>query len=158
MRRLNWIVLSIATMLAASQVQAAPAVSILDQFEASNSAVVFREHPDLARLTTVGSSRGQTYTSLPEELTAALTRVQTMMADVDTGWSEVIEMRVLTTSEPDRVAVAALIAVDPRLAGRPVSYRVLDRLSAPRAKVGLDVLVKSPAAVQATARRYGAGR
>lgn len=158
MRRLNGIVLSIATMLAAGPALAAPAGSIIDQFEASGSAVVFMEHPDLARFTTVGSPEGLTYASIPEELTAALTRVQTMMADVDTGWSEVIEVRVLTRSEPDRDAVAVLIAADPRLAGLPVSYRVLDRLSASRARVGLDVLVKSPAAVQATARRYGAGR
>ena len=79
------------------------------------------------------------------------------MSDVDTGWSEVIEVRVLTTSEGDRAKVAALVAADPRLAALPVSYRVVDQLSAPRAKVGLDVLVRSKAAVDATARRYGPG-
>lgn len=154
MLRLNGIVLSIATLLVAGPVLAAPSGSIIDQFEATGPAATFARHPDLARFTTAGSPEGKVYTSLPEETSDAVARVQAMMKDVETGWSEVIEVRVLTTSEGDRAKVAALVAADLRLTALPVSYRVVDQLSAPRAKVGLDVLVRSEAAVEATARRY----
>ncbi len=157
MRRLNGIVLSIATLLASGPALAAPTASIIDQFETSGPAATFAMYPDLARFTTVGSPGGKVYTSLPEETSDAVARVQAMMSDVNTSWSEVIEVRVLTTSEADRAEVAALIAADPRLAALPVSYRVDGQLSAPRAKVGLDVLARSKAAVEATARRYGPG-
>lgn len=157
MVRLNGIMLSIATLLVAGPALAAPTGSIIDQFEATGPAATFAMYPDLARFTTAGSPEGKVYASLPEETSDAVARVQAMMSDVDTGWSEVIEVRVLTTSEGDRAKVAALVAADPRLAALPVSYRVVDQLSAPRAKVGLDVLVRSKAAVDATARRYGPG-
>ena len=157
MVRLNGIMLSIATLLVAGPALAAPTGSIIDQFEATGPAATFAMYPDLARFTTAGSPEGTVYASLPEETSDAVARVQAMMSDVDTGWSEVIEVRVLTTSEGDRAKVAALVAADPRLAALPVSYRVVDQLSAPRAKVGLDVLVRSKAAVDATARRYGPG-
>lgn len=157
MRRLNGIVLSIATLLAAGPVLAAPSGSIIDQFEASGPAATFAMYPDLARFTTAGSPDGKAFASLSDEAAAAINRAQTMMSEVDTGWSEVIELRVLTTSEADRAEVAALVAADPRLAALPVSYRVVDQLSAPRAKVGLDVLVRSSAAVAASAHRYGPG-
>jgi len=147
MRRLNGIVLSIATLLAAGPVMAAPAGSIIDQFEASGPNVVFMQYPDLARFRTIGSPAGETYASLADEAAAAITRVQTMMSDADTGWSEVIEVRVLTTSASDQATVVALIAADPRLSALPVSYRVLDRLPADRARIGLDVLVTSAKAV-----------
>ncbi|MFA7262574.1 MAG: hypothetical protein WC068_06095 [Caulobacter sp.] len=126
---------------------AAPAGSIIDQFEASGPNVVFMQYPDLARFRTIGSPGGETYASLADETAAAITRVQTMMSDVDTGWSEVIEVRVLTTSASDQATVVALIAADPRLSALPVSYQVLDRLPADRARIGLDVLVTSAKAV-----------
>ena len=103
------------------------------------------------------SSRAAEVQPSQEETAAAIERVQTMMSDVDTGWSEVIEVRVLTTSDADRAETAAMIAADPRLAALPVSYRVVDQLSAPRSRVSLDVLARSKAAVAATARRYGPG-
>ncbi|MCF8505686.1 MAG: hypothetical protein K9G59_12300 [Caulobacter sp.] len=155
MLRLNGIVLSIATLLAAGPVLATPSGSIIDQFETSGPAATFAKHPDLARFTTAGSLDGKPYASLATETVAALARIQTMMSDVDTGWSDVIEVRVLTTSEADRVTAAVLIAADPRLAALPVSYRVVGQLPAARAKVGLDVLVRSKAAVEATALRHG---
>ena len=155
MLRLNGIVLSIATLLAAGPALAEPAAPIIDRFEATGPVVAFTMYPDLARFTTTGSPDGKVFTSLSEETTAAITRVQGMMGDVDTGWSEVIELRVLTTTEADRAEVAALIAADPRLAALPVSYRVVGQLAATRAKVGLDVVVISPAATAATVRKYG---
>jgi len=150
MRWLNGIVLSIATLMAAGPAMAAPTGSIIDQFEAVGPDVVFRQYPDLARFRTIGSPNGEIYASLADETAAAITRVQTMMREVDTGWSEVIEVRVLTTSASDEAAVAALVAADPRLSASPVSYRVLDRLPADRAKMGLDVVVSSARAVAST--------
>lgn len=157
MRRLNGIVLSIAILLAPATALAEPTPSVIDQFEASGPRATFTLAPDLARFRTIGSPDGQTFNGLVEETAAAIARVQAMMRELDTGWSEVIALRVLITSEVDRIQVAAIIAADPRLAALPVSYRLVDPLPAARARVGLDVLARSTAAVEATARRYGPG-
>ncbi len=157
MRRLNGIVLSIAILLAPATALAEPATSIIDRFEATGPLATFTLAPDLARFRTIGSPDSQTFNGVADETTAAITRVQAMMSELDTGWPEVIALRVLVTSEADRAQAAAVIAADPRLAALPVSYRLVDRLPAPRARVGLDVLARSTAAVEATARRYGPG-
>ncbi len=147
MRRLNGIVLSIAILLGPATALAEPTPSVIDEFEASGPLTTFTLAPDLARFRTIGSPDGQTFNGVADETTAAVTRVQAMMSELDTGWSEVIALRVLVTSEADRVQAAAVIAADPRLAALPVSYRLVDRLPATRARVGLDVLT----------RRYGPG-
>lgn len=147
MLRLNGIVLSIATLLAAGPALAAPDTAAPDPFEAFSPDLAFAQHPDLARFTTIGSPDGQMFASLSDETAAAIDRVQTMMTDVNTGWSEVLEVRILTTSEADQTTIAALIARDPRLAAVPVSYRVLDRLPADGARMGIEVLVNSAQAV-----------
>lgn len=146
MRRLNGIVLSIATLLAPAWAMAEPTPSVINPFEAFGPLATFTLAPDLARFRTIGSPDGQTFNGVADETTAAITRVQAMMSELDTGWSEVIALRVLVTSEADRVQAAAVIAADPRLAALPVSYRLVDRLPAPRARVGLDVLARSKAA------------
>ncbi|MBI5941873.1 MAG: hypothetical protein HY859_15770 [Caulobacterales bacterium] len=148
MLRLNGIVLSIATLLVAGPTLAAPTGSIADPFETMAPEAAFSRYPDLVRFRTIGSPDGRTFASLSDETAAAITRVETMMRDVDTGWSEVIELRILTASEADRTETAALIAADPRLSVLPVSYRVVDRLPADRARVGLDVLVSSASAAR----------
>lgn len=147
MRRLNGIVLSIAILLAPTAALAEPATSIIDRFEATGPLATFTLAPDLARFRTIGSPDGQIFNGVADETTAAITRVQAMMSELDRGWPEVIALRVLVTSEADRVQAAAVIAADPRLAVLPVSYRLVDPLPAARARVGLDVL----------ARRYGRG-
>lgn len=157
MLRLNGIVLSIATLLAAAPALAAPEASLIDQLDGSNPAMVFVQHPDLARFSTIGSPDGTVFASLSDETAAAIARVQTMMSDVDTGWSEVVEARVLVTSDTDRAEATRLIAADSRLAALPVSYRLVEQLSAPRAKFGLDVVVISKTAVETMSRRYGPG-
>lgn len=144
MRRLNGIVLSIATLLAASPALAAP---VLDPFETAGPALANSLQPDLARFTTIGSPDGQVFATLPDEATAAIDRVQAMMTEANTGWSEVIEVQILTTSADDDAAMAALIAGDPRLSALPVSHRVLDRLPAAGARMGIVVLVSSARAV-----------
>lgn len=152
MRRLNGIVLSIATLLAAGPALAAPDASVLDPFEIPSPALAFTQQPDLARFTTIGSPDGRVFVALPDETAAAIDRVQAMMVEANTGWSEVIEVQVLTTSADDDAAVAALIARDPRLSALPVSHRVLDRLPAAGARMGIVVLVSSARAVATIGR------
>lgn len=149
MRRLNGIVLSIATLLAAGPAMAAPPPSLLDQFDARSAASVFLEHPEVMRFTTVGSPDGRTFASARDEAEAALARAQAMMTDFGAGWADVVEVRIETTSESDRIAVATLLGEDPRLSRLAVTYRVVDRLSAPRARVGLDLVARPVGATRA---------
>lgn len=147
MLRLNGIVLSIATLLVAGPVLAGPNIVTPDPFEAFAPDFAFAQRRDLARFTTIGSPDGPLFASPAEETAAAINRVQSMMTDVNTGWPDVLEVRILTTSAVDQETVAALIANDPRLAGLPVSYRVVERLPADGAAMGIEVLVSSARAV-----------
>lgn len=147
MFRLNGIVLSIATLLAPAPALAAQAISAPDPFGDAGPAQVFARHPDLAQFTTVGSPDGQTFVSLPDETMAALSRVQGMMSEANTGWSDVLEVRILTMSAADQASVAAQITNDPRLSALPITYRIVDSLPANGARLGIQVLVSSARAV-----------
>lgn len=119
--------------------------SVLDQLDV-DSARVFALEPDLVRFTTIGSPEGARYASLADELSAAIVRAKAMASDANAGWATLIQIRVITTSEADRAEAAGIFAADPELAALPVSWRVVDRLPAREARIGLDlVAVRRPA-------------
>jgi hypothetical protein len=131
--------------------------TLIDQYKAGCERELFQQHPNLAGFTTVGSLDGRRYAVLMDEVAHSFTRLETMMTDVGVELQDILEIRVELLSEKDRTEVAARFADEPHLAGIPFTYRVVDRLPVPWARVGFYGLADSPEAARRSLVLYGTG-
>ncbi|WP_271066687.1 hypothetical protein [Caulobacter sp. NIBR1757] len=118
------------------------APSLIDQLSGPAAEQIFRERPGLSRFATSGSPDAKVYPDVATELKGALERTRAMMAAESADWSEVLEVRISTRNEADREAAIAVIAEYPEVARLPVSFSVVNKLPATRARVSLDVVAE----------------
>ncbi len=120
--------------------------AIWSWIDAGHQEVLLRKSPDLVVYRTIGTTSGKMSPTLEGQLQQELAEAEQMLKESDATWSDVSNGRVLMTSAVEIDDAQRIINTEPVLAEIVWSYKVIDKLSVPTAKVGLELIASAPQA------------